>query len=219
LNTISDPAQHRLRAVFCKPDALVGDLAVISGDLAAALLLALAVACEPSSSVTVPSPYARAAQRAAHQIRERARGESTFRGRPRRPVQCVRRLADLADSIDSLPDVRTVAALRLALAGMGFQLEVCRSHFCTAADVDGIYGLTTTTVAYATVRTQLCEYLVGREIEVWWLRGDQAAAMLEWWKTYVRHLLLPRPQGTYLLRNLVHVCEIPDQAYLSERLL
>lgn len=56
-------------------------------------------------------------------------------------------------------------------------------------------------------------------MRVVWLAGDQHPAVLQHWKTYVRHILVSRPATSeHLLRDLVHVCEGPDADHLTRLL-
>ncbi|MEV0845510.1 hypothetical protein AB0J21_06400 [Streptomyces sp. NPDC049954] len=105
--------------------------------------------------------------------------------------------------------------LRRAVRQLGFEVEAERQLVLGERGVEAVYAGATATVQFDRIRAELVEYLASDPVEVWLLSGRQAACALQWWKTYVRHMLLDRQPGEYLLRNLVHVCDGPDAGYLA----
>ncbi|MFD7629326.1 hypothetical protein ACFV7Q_25425 [Streptomyces sp. NPDC059851] len=203
--------------VFCKPDALYGPRSTVDGQRAAALLSALAARCADDGPEGVGEPWRTGAERAATQIAERARGEAAFQGTLTDADEAAVRLRDVAGRL-SPGAISTREVLRLSVQGLGFVLEAERRVVLGEAGVDAVYGGATTTVEFDRVRADLVDYLAADSVEVWLLNGKQAECALQWWKTYVRHMLLDRKPGEYLLRNLVHVCDGPDADYLAGRL-
>ncbi|MDX3854218.1 hypothetical protein [Streptomyces sp. AK02-01A] len=203
--------------VFCKPDALSGPRRTVTRERAVALLTALAGMCSGTGAGTlVPVPWRSAAERAAVQVSERARTETPFQGAVREGGTAS---AQLLKMVDALPAgvVATSELLELSLGGLGFGVRSAHRLVLGEVGVDAVYAGATTTTEYEPVRARLLEYLAAEEVEVWDLEAGQAACVLQWWKTYVRHLLLDRRPGEYLLRNLVHVCDGPDADYLLGR--
>ncbi|KIF76096.1 hypothetical protein QR77_23850 [Streptomyces sp. 150FB] len=202
--------------VFCKPDALSGPHRTMARERAVALLTALAGMCSGTGTSLVPGLWRPPAERAAVQVSERARTEAAFQGTAREGGTASARLLGV---VETLPFgvVETRELLELSLAGLGFGIRSAHRLVLGKAGVDAVYAGATTTTEYELVRARLLEYLAADEVEVWDLDGGQAGCVLQWWKTYVRHLLLDRRPGEYLLRNLVHVCEGPDAGYLLGR--
>lgn len=204
--------------VFCKPDSLVGERSVTEPDRARVFLAALGqLTGRHARTPMVPMIDGAWSDRIAwanRQIVERAVSELAFRGQVAAAVDCVERLARAAASWPDEPQP-TVAVLRRSVECFGFQLASSAEVILTEADVDSIYRGATSTANYEQVRAALLAYLVGHPIHLWKLAGVQDRAVLQWWKTYVRHILMDREPGTYPLRNLVHVCEGPDEVYLE----
>lgn len=206
----------RREVVIFKPDSLFGQASRSDRVRAAGLLLGLAGHC--GANTELPEAVADLAVRACRQIRERAKTELTFRGHINARTLCATNLMAAVERLSPEPFLRTVDVAILALRGLGFEIARSVDHRCDEADIDGIYGQITADV-YRDVRPQLVGYLNGQIVRVCWLEGDQDPCVLQHWKTYVRHLLLNRPTGgTFLLRNLVHVCDGPDALYLTELL-
>lgn len=202
--------------IFCKPDVRGGVHTQTRADRARAFLLGLAAMCRGGRSLEgVPRAYVAAASNAARQARERATTEPTFVGEPIHPESLSAQLATEADAFCGSETVATSIVLQAAIRGLGFTVVASRIHVCNEADVDGIYSATTTTSSYSSVRDQLLDYLVGHELLIWWLEGEQPAALLEWWKTFARHVLIDRDPDEHLLVNLVHVCGEEDARYLQ----
>lgn len=202
---------------MCKPDALYGATARVPGDRAASLLLALSHHC--GATVALPRAADLAGNRAARQIRERAATEPSFTGTIRDAAGCAMSLQATAERMSGTGCVPTVAAVTAALRGLGYGIEHVAEHCCTEHDVDAIYA-EQTAGDYPAIRAELLDYLAGQPIRVYWLRGEQQPCALQYWKTYVRHVLQTgrRIEGEYQLRNLVHVCEGPDASYLARTL-
>jgi hypothetical protein len=203
--------------VFCKPDALYGPASMVDGQRAGALLAALAARCGKNGLAGVDGRWRPAAERAAVQISERARSEPTFRGALHGAQGAHARLTRAAAILGPGP-VSTSAVLRTCVEGLGFAVQMARRIILREAGVTAVYGGATTTVEFEEVRTALFDYLATEPVDVWVLSGEQDACVLQWWKTYVRHMLLDRRPGEYLMRNLVHVCDGSDADYLQRRL-
>ncbi|NBM14465.1 hypothetical protein [Streptomyces sp. GC420] len=202
--------------VFCKPDALYGPHSTVDGQRAAALLTALAARCAGDGLEGVAEAWRTGAQRAATQIAERAGTEPAFRGTLIAPDAAAVRLQQASHVLGSGP-VPTRDVLRAAVEGLGFELEAERRVVLGERGVEAVYAGTTTTVEFEDVRKDLVDYLAADSVEVWLLSDRQEECALQWWKTYVRHMLLDRRPGEYLLRNLVHVCDGADADYLRGR--
>ncbi|MFI6579474.1 NUDIX domain-containing protein [Nocardiopsis sp. NPDC050513] len=204
-----------MNVVMAKPDALAGPAASARRDQAQGFLLGLARHLDPS--VPLSESSAVRADRAARQVRERAESEPAFAGRPRHGGECSARLLGLAELLPP-GAIATADLLTLSLEGIGFSVTHHADHTLSEQDVDAIYQ-EATAADYRELRPQLIDYLAGQPVRVLWLDGDQHPALLQHWKTYVRHLLLERPPGGgHLLRNLVHVCEGEDAHYLTSTL-
>ncbi|WP_207309429.1 hypothetical protein, partial [Streptomyces kasugaensis] len=201
---------------FCKPDALYGPHSRVDRERAVALLSALAAMCCASYPVEVDCARRPAVRRAAVQVAERSATESAFRGTVYRPEAAAALLAASAQALPAGPSA-TRDVLRLAVEGLGFSVGAEHRLVLGEQGVDAVYGGVTTTVEFGQVRSDLVAYLAAEEVDVWLLSGGQEACVLQWWKTYVRHVLLDRRPGEYLLRNLVHVCDGPDGEYLIGR--
>lgn len=202
--------------VFCKPDALYGPHSTVDGQRAAALLTALAARCAGDGLEGVAETWRGGAERAATQIAERARSEPAFRGALIDPDSAAVRLQWTSRALGPGP-VPTRDVLRAAIEGLGFELEAERRVVLGERGVEAVYAGATTTVEFEEVRKDLVEYLAADPVEVWLLSDRQEECALQWWKTYVRHMLLDRRPGEYLLRNLVHVCDGADAGYLRGR--
>ncbi|MFJ1647529.1 hypothetical protein [Streptomyces sp. NPDC088258] len=200
--------------VFCKPDALQGPHSTVGGRRAAGFFAALAAQCAGDGPESLVEPWRTGAERAAIQIAERARTEEGFRGTLVGPECAAERLRQAGRLLWSGPEP-TWGVLRRAVRQLGFEVEAERRLILGKRGVEAVYAGATTTVQFGRVRAELVDYLASDPIEVWLLSGRQAACALQWWKTYVRHMLLDCEPGEYLLRNLVHVCDGPDAGYLA----
>lgn len=203
--------------VFCKPDALHGPHSTVEPRRAVALLAALADHCAGRGPGDLTGPWRVRAGRAATQITERAWTEPAFRGTLVEPNAAAERLGRAAhEALSAVPaPARTRDVLRATVEGLGFQVESARQVVLGKQGVEAVYAEATTTVEFEQVRRDLVDYLADEPVEIWMLAGVQAECVLQWWKTYVRHMLLDRRPGEYLLRNLVHVCDGVDAEYLA----
>ncbi|MFF9349488.1 hypothetical protein [Streptomyces sp. NPDC014734] len=200
--------------VFCKPDALDGPHSTVRGHRAAGFYAALAAQCAGEGPEGLVEPWRTSARRAATQIAERAQTEEAFRGMVVAPDAAAERLRQASRLLADGPE-QTRGVVRRAVRLLGFEVEAERQVVLGEAGVEEVYGGATTTVEFERVRADLVNYLASDPVEVWLLSGRQDPCVLQWWKTYVRHMLLDRKPGEYLLRNLVHVCDGPDAAYLA----
>jgi len=206
-----------MEIVFCKPDALSGLHSIVPRLRASSLLFALASACDSSDLSFIPENLRALAGRAAKQIHERSMTELTFKGSVAHKQESATRLRQ---SVSLLEDetLPTLSVLRQSIEGLGFSIEEAYRHVCTESDVEAIYP--SHPGRSGDIHLELIDYLVGHPIEIWWLSGEQHPCVLQWWKTYVRHLFKDRlPNQEYLIRNLVHVCDGEDRLYLSRLLL
>ncbi|MFF4339377.1 hypothetical protein ACFY00_05465 [Kitasatospora sp. NPDC001540] len=184
---------------------------------AGAFLRALAAHCRGGGWERVPEEWRTAADRAARQVAERAVTEPSFRGALVDAVAVAERLEATAAGLP-IGERPVLEVLLLAVEGLGFAVKERARLVLGEVGVDAVYQDSATTVEFAAVRASLLEYLAGHPVEIWRLSDGQAECALQWWKTYVRQMLLDREPGVHLLRNLVHACDGPDADYLLGRL-
>lgn len=202
-----------MTVVMIKPDALTGPSATTNVEAARGLLLGLAHHLD--ATVPLPLESRTRIEHAARQVAERSASERAFQARPVRAISTARRLRTDAAALATAGALPTEQVIIRSLHRLGFAICCQAEHVIAWYDLDAIYPELAQT-ARDTIRPLLVEYLVGQPVHVLWLTGDQHPGLLQAWKTYLRHLTLPRPPaGGHLLRNLVHVCDRHDATYLT----
>lgn len=125
--------------VFYKPDALVGEHALLVGQRASAMLVALAWHCRGGTDV-IDARVREAAEDAHKQVLERARMEPSFAETLLNSSLCAARLENSATELCGAVSVPLVVAGDLALVGLGFNVR-CRARLTVSTrDVDEIYS-------------------------------------------------------------------------------
>ncbi|TRV79509.1 hypothetical protein FKN01_10190 [Streptomyces sp. 130] len=200
--------------VFCEPDALDGPHSTVRGHRAAGFYAALAAQCAGDGPEGLAEPWRTSARRAAARIAERARTEEAFRATVVAPDAAAERLRQAGRLLwDGPEQIRDV--VRRAVRLLGFEVEAERRVVLGEAGVGAVYGGAATTVESGRVRAGLMHHPASDPVEVWLLSGRQDPCVLQWWQTYARHMLVDREPGEHPPRNLVHVCDGPDAAYLA----
>ena len=200
--------------IMLKPDALSGVHSEIETTRASAFLCALAGEFSlPRRVLKLERRFQTAADRAHRQVSERRVTEEAFQGIPKDPIHVSKRLLSLSGKLPKR-NISTEKVLLAAVLALGFVTISETLHTCTRNDIDHIYG-NPPSEEYSKILNTLIEYLAEKNVKCFLLSGYQSSCVLQFWKTYARHLLIERPDddGTYLVQNLVHVCDSNDRNF------
>jgi hypothetical protein len=211
------PAQTAL--MLLKPDALAGPYAhcdrALARDTVRGLLLVYAGA-EPMSPPYECATSAYAVEWGLRNVRRKVRARFWYTDRLVRPEPTLRRLAALltTGALAGPGDVPVRTVVLAVAAAMGFEVAVRRTLTVCRRDLLGLYAQNT---HFPRLAGALSDYLLGKQVEVLLLRGDQEVSTLHIGKELVRRVVRYPTTHYDALENLLHVSDpdAQDQRYFA----